>query len=447
MDYEKFAMQIVDKALRAGADEADVYLSHGRESEVTIRMGEIEVLKSAGSRGLGLRVFAGDRLGFVYTTDFTDAAIDEFVRRTLALSAETTVDEFNGLPKLEKSFTVPNLDLFDTKLAGIGTDWKIATAKKMEKTAMAFDKRITNSNGAGVYDGDGTTVLANSNGLVGSYSSTYCYLLCQPVAEDAEGKMQTNYWYTFRHFYDELDDPEQVARIAAQRCVQQLGAVKEKTRKCPVVFDPVVAAQLVGAIAGAVDGDAVFKRSTYLVDKLGEKIAGANVTIIDDPVQTRGLSSQPFDDEGVPTYKKAIIEKGVLKTYLYDTYTAKKAGTTTTGSAQRGFTSTPNIGTFNLYLEAGRHSREDIIKSVRDGFYVTQMLGFGLNLANGDYSRGASGLWIKDGELAYPVEEMTVASNMLDILNGIEMVGADLEFRDGTNSPTIKVAEMTVSGT
>ncbi len=447
MDYEKFAMQIVEKARRAGADEADVYLSHGRESEVSIRMGEIEILKSAGSRGLGLRVFAGNRLGFAYTTDFTDAAIDEFVRRTLALSAETSVDEFNGLPQLDKGFSAPNLDLFDPKLAGIGTDWKIETAKKMEKAAMAYDKRITNSNGAGVYDGDGTTVLANSNGIVASYSSTYCYLVCQPVADDVEGKKQTNYWYTFKHFYDELEDPEEIAIIAAQRCVRQLGATKEKTRKCPVIFDPVVAAELIGAIAGAVDGDAVFKRSTYLVDKLGEKIAGDNITIVDDPVRVRGLSSQPFDDEGVPTYKKAIVDKGVLKTYLYDTYTANKVGTKTTGNGQRGFTSTPNIGTYNLYLEAGKHSREEIIKSVSDGFYVTQMMGFGLNMANGDYSRGASGLWIKDGELAYPVEEMTVASNMIDILKGIEMVGSDLDFRDGTNSPTIKITEMTVSGT
>lgn len=447
MNYEELALQVVEKAQRAGADEADVYLAHGRESEVSTRMGEIEILKSAGSRGLGLRVFSGNRLGFAYTTDFTPESIDEFVRRTLALSRETTVDEFNGLPKLDKGFTPPNLDLFDRQLVEVSTDWKIETAKKMEKVAMAYDKRITNSNGAGVYDGDGTTVLANSQGIVGSYSSTYCYLTCQPVAEDTEGKKQTNFWYTLKHFFDELEDPEEIATVAAQRCVRQLGAIKEKTRKCPVVFEPLVAGQIIGAVAGAVNGDSVFKRSTYLVDKLGEKVAADKVTIVDDAVMVRGLSSQPFDDEGVPTSKKPIIEKGVLRNYLYDTYTARKAGTKTTGNAQRGYTSIPGIGTYNLYLEAGDHSREEIIASVTDGFYVTQMMGFGLNMANGDYSRGASGLWIKDGQLAYPVNEMTVAGNMLDILQNIEMVGSDLEFRDGTNSPTIKIAEMTVSGT
>jgi len=446
MNYEDFALEIVKKAQKAGAEEAEVYLSHGRESEVSIRLGEIEILKSAGSRGLGLRVFTGNRLGFAYTSDFTKDTIDEFVKRTIALSQETTVDENNGLPKLTQA-KMPDLDLYDPKLAEISTDWKIKTAIAMEKAMMDYDKRINNSDGAGVYDGDGTTVLANSHGIVYSYCRTYCYMICSPVADDKDGKKQTSYWYTYKHHFDELDDAEKVARIAAERCVRQLGAIKEKTRKCPVVFDPVVAGSLIASIAGAINGDSVFKRSSFLVDKLGEKIASDFVTIIDDGTMVRGLSSRPFDGEGVPTTRRAVVEHGVLKSYLYDTYTARKAGTKTTGNAQRGYASIPGIGTNNFYLAAGEKSREEIIKSVADGFYVTRMMGFGANTVNGDYSRGASGMWIKDGALAYPVEEMTVAGNMVDMLKNIEMVGSDLEFRGGTNSPTVKLSEMTVSGT
>jgi PmbA protein len=447
MKYEDFAMDIVKKARKAGADEAEVYLSHGRESTVQIRLGEIEILKSAGSRGLGLRVFAGNRLGFAYTSDFTDETIDEFIKRTIALSNETSADEFNGLPDLTKTAELLDLDLFDPKLAGISTDWKIKTAKEMEKAMMDYDKRITNSDGAGVYDGDYTVVLANSHGISHSYMGTYCYLLCQPVADDQEGKKQTSFWYTLKHFYDELGDPEEVARIAAERCVRQLGAIKEKTRKCPVVYDPQVAASLLGAIAGAINGDSIFKRSSFLVDKLGEKIATDKLTVIDDGSMVRGLSSSPFDGEGVPTTKRVIIENGVLKSYLYDTYTARKAGTATTGNAQRGYSSTPSIGTHNFYLKAGKPSREEIIGSVSDGLYLTKTMGFGANTVNGDYSIGAAGMWIKDGELAYPVEEMTIAGNMAEMLQSIEMIGSDLEFRGGTNAPTIKISEMTVSGT
>jgi len=447
MKYEDLALDIVKKAQAAGAEEAEVYLSHGRESEVTIRLGEIEILKSAGSRGLGLRVFLGNRLGFAYTSDFTKETIDEFVRRTIALSNETTVDEFNGLPKVSMSGKIPELDLFDPKLADINTDWKIKTAIQMEKSMMAYDKRITNSDGASVYDGDYTVVLANSHGMASSYAGTYCYLTCSAVADDTDGKKQTGGWYSVKTHFDALDDPDEIAHIAAERCVRQIGAVKEKTRKCPVVYDQVTAGSLIGSIAGAINGDSIFKRSSFLVDKLGEKIAADNVTIVDDGTMARALGSSPFDGEGVPTERRAVIENGVLKSYLYDTYTARKAGTKTTGNAQRGYTSTPSIGTNNFYLAAGKHSPEDIIRSIPDGLYITRMMGFGANTVNGDYSRGASGMWIKDGELAYPVEEMTVAGNMADMLKNIEMIGSDLTFRGSTNSPTIKLSEMTVSGT
>lgn len=445
MNYKEFAAEVVRKAIKSGADEAEVFLEEGRESEVGTRMGKIETLKQATSKGLGLRVFAGKKLGFSYTSDFSKKSIEAFVEKAVALAKETSRDEHNGLPTIAGGFRYPDLDLFDSELQNLSTDWKIEACKEMEETAFAYDERINNSHGATVYDGDSLRVLANSHGVLHSYKSTYCYLVCVPVAMQ-EGKMQTGFWFSYRRFFRELDSPKEVATIAAKRTVSQLGARKAQTKRVPVVFEPLMSASIIGTIFGALNGDRVYKRQTYLVDKLREEIASPLVTMIDDGTIPKAVGSAPLDGEGLPTSRKMVIDKGILQRYFYDTYTANKVGTEPTGNAQRGYSSIPRIGSWNFYLEAGESSPEEIIASVKEGLYVTRMMGFGLNMATGDLSRGAMGLWIENGELTYPVEETTIAGNMLDILREVEMVGNDLRFMTTTCAPTIKVKEMTVSG-
>lgn len=445
MNHKEFASEIVRQAIKSGADEAEVFLEEGRESEVGTRMGKIETLKQATSKGLGLRVFAGKKLGFSYTSDFSKKSVEAFIEKAVALAKETSKDEYNGLPTIGGGFGYPDLDLFDSELQNLSTDWKIEACKEMEETAFAYDERINNSHGATVYDGDSFRVLANSHGVLHSYKSTYCYLVCVPVAMQ-EGKMQTGFWFSHKRFFRELDSPKEVATTAAKRTVRQLGARKAPTKYVPVVFEPMMSASIIGSIFGALDGDRVYKRQTYLVDKSGEEIACPLVTVIDDGTIARAVGSAPLDGEGLPTFRRVVVDKGVLQSYFYDTYTANKVGTEPTGNAQRSYSSTPRIGSWNFYLEAGNDSPEKIIASVKEGLYVTRMMGFGLNMATGDLSRGAMGLWIEDGELTHPVEEATIAGNMLEILKDIEMVGNDLEFRSTTCAPTIKVKEMTVSG-
>jgi PmbA protein len=445
MNYEDFASEVVKIAMKSGADEAEVFLEHGRESEVGTRMGKIETLKQATSKGLGLRVFVNKKLGFAYTSDFSKKSVDDFANKAVALAKETSKDEYNGLPTMAGGYIYPDLDLFDAELQNLSTDWKIDACKEMEETAFAYDERIDNSEGASVYDGDNFRVLANSRGVLHSYKSTYCYLVCIPVAMQ-EGKMQTGFWFSYRRFFRELDSPKEVATTAARRTVSQLGARKAETKRVPVVFEPMMSASLIGSIFGALDGDRVYKRQTYLVDKLGEEIASPLVTVIDDGTIARAVGSAPLDGEGLPTSRRVVVDKGVLQSYFYDTYTANKVGTEPTGNAQRSYSSTPRIGSWNFYLEVGHDSPQEIIASVKEGLYVTRMMGFGLNMTTGDLSRGAMGLWIENGELAYPVEEATIAGNMLEILKDIEMVGNDLKFTTTTCAPTIKVKEMTVSG-
>ncbi|MCX6639540.1 MAG: TldD/PmbA family protein [bacterium] len=446
MTLQEIAQYTVEQAIKAGAQQSDVYLEKGRESEVDVRMGELETLKQATSKGLGLRVYCGNRLGFAYTSDFDKKSLSNFAKRTVEMAQEISPDPNNVLPPTPKVPSYPDLDLYDPEVASIPIEWKLKTAKEMEAIAMAYDKRITNSNGASVSDGESESVIANSNGIVHSYMSSFCSLSCSPVAEEND-KKQTNYWYSSKRFFKELDSPESVAKEAARRTVLMLGAVKPKTQQVPVVFDPQMAASLMGIIFYSLNGDSIMKRSSFMVDKLGQKIATDKLTMIDDALMKRGLGSQPIDDEGIPTTTKVVIDQGVLKMYFYDGYSAHKAGTQPTGNARRGYASTPSIGAWNLYLKAGEQTPEEIIRSVDNGLYLTRTMGFGVNMVNGDFSRGAAGLWIEKGELTYPVEEATIAGNILDMLNNIPMIGNDLVFRSSYAAPTLRIDNLTVSGT
>jgi PmbA protein len=448
MNYEQFAAEVIQQAIQAGADEADLYLQTGTEFGVTVRKGEIETLTQAGSKALGLRVFVDKRLGFASTSDFRPDALVRLIGTAVALAQAADRKEENGLPEeLPSDAALPDLRLYDPEIETVPTDRKIALAKACEAAAYALDPRITTTEGAGFGNTTTQTVLANSRGAVYAYRSAACSLYCQPLAE-ADGKKQLDYEYSYRRFFSKLDSPEQVGQKAAARALQKLGARKAPTQNAPVIFDRRVAPRIWYAVLAAVNGDTVYKGMSFLKDKLGEKVAAETVTLIDDGTLPEGAGSAPFDGEGLPTRRNVILENGVLRQFLYDTTTARKVGNgaQSTANARRSPGGTPGIGPFNLYLTPGDLSPEAMIAALPNGFYVTGLMGAGANIVTGDFSCGASGLWIENGAVAYPVEEVTIAGTMSGILQSIERIGSDLIFNGAVVSPTFQVAEMTVSG-
>jgi PmbA protein len=444
-ELETFAMNIIEAAKRSGADEADVLIQMGRESEVTIRMEKIESLKESISQGFGLRVFKNKKLGFSHSSDLSPSAVNLAVEQAISLAQEVSTDEYNGLPEQANLKDIPDLKLYDPEVDEIPTQKKINLCMEADRTMLDYDKRIVNSEGTGFYDGEGTMVIANSAGECHSFRSSFCHLSVNPVAQE-NGKLQSNGWISTSRFVKDLESPIAVARIAAERTVRMLGARIPSTAIVPVVFDNVTGAALLGNIVGALDGDAVTKGGSFLVDKLNQQVASSIVTIIDDGLMPKGLASSPFDGEGVPTYRKEVISKGILQSYLFDTYTARKAKTKSTGNARREHSSLPSIGPLNFYLQPGKSTIDEVIGSVTSGLYLTNLMGFGANTVTGDFSLGGAGLWIENGKLTYPVEGITVAANMLDILKGIDMIGNDLIFLGPVATPTFRVESMTVSG-
>ncbi|MBX5482535.1 MAG: TldD/PmbA family protein [Myxococcaceae bacterium] len=447
MNYQALAKKLVQRAARKGATQAEAFIQVGRESSVRVRDGAIEDLTQATSRGVGLRVIAGSRLGFAYTSDFNPATLDAFVDRALQLASAAAPNRHNGLPKkadLEGRQDVG--PLFDPAVANLPADWKVKTALEIERAAKAFDPRVTTFDSVGAGDHVSEVYVASTEGLSDSYQGTYVFMYAVPVATDGHGGLQTSYWVDYKRFLDELDTPEAIGTEAARRAVRMLGAKKVKSQKVPVIFDPLMAATFVGNVAAAASGDLIFKKSSIFVGRLGKKVGASGVTIVDDGLLARGLGTSPFDGEGVPTRRTPLIEAGVLKGFLYDAFTARKAGAKSTGNASRGYASLPHIGFNNLYLERGDVSPETLIGEVKNGFYVTAMLGHGANVVTGEYSRGANGLWIRDGELAEPVQEVTVAGDLLGMLSSIDGIGSDLTLRGPVGAPTIRFSELTVSG-
>ena len=328
--------------------------------------------------------------------------------------------------------------LYCADVASMEAPFKIGLAKEAEAAALDADPRIANSEGASFDTNLSRAVFANSRGFAGDYRSSNCSLSAVPVAREG-ASMERDYWYSMARSLEGLEKPADIGRIAAQRAVRRLGAVKVETQKVPVVFEPRTARSLLGNIFEAVHGESIYRHASFLAGKLGEKVASGNLTVIDDGTIPGLFGTSPFDDEGVPTRR-------VLKNYLLNTYTARKLGMKTTGNAARGITGNAGIGHGNLYLEKGDKSPEEILKSIPNGFYVTELMGFGINIVTGDYSRGATGLWIRNGELAFPVSEVTIAGNLLNMLQDLEFIGSDLEFRGSTAAPTLCIREMTVGG-
>lgn len=443
---EQMASDVVRQALAAGATGAECTISEGNEFAAAVRLGEIEQVKEAGSRAAGLRILIGQRTGSSYTSDLTPEGLRHMVRSAIELAGITTGDPHAGLPDPDELGQIGgDLQLYSADVEALATGTRIDWAKRAEAAALAVDPRIVNSEGAGFDTNTGRHVFANSHGFTGQYRTSYCGLNAVPVAREGE-TMERDYWFTMARGVSGLEPPEQVGRIAAERALRRLGARKVETRKVPVVFEPRTARSLLENIFEAVHGMSIYRGESFLAGKLGEKVASGNLTVVDDATIPGLFGSSPFDDEGVPSRRTVVIENGVLRSYLLNTYAGRKLGLKTTGNASRGITGNAGIAHGNFFVEKGVTSPEKVVAGVRDGFYVTELMGFGVNIVTGDYSRGAAGIWIRDGELAYAVSGVTIAGNLKEMLNGIEAVGTDLEFRGSTAAPTLRIGEMTVGG-
>jgi len=442
----ELAADVVKRALAAGATDAECTVAEGDEFSANVRMRELESLKEAGSRGAGVRIMVGRKTGSSSTSDLSREGIERLVKSAIELADITNDDPHAGLPDAAEMGAIPgDLRLFSPDVAELETELKIETAKRAEEAALSADPRISNSEGASFDTHLGRHVFVNSRGFAGEYRTSYCSLSAVPVAKDGES-MERDYWDTLARGFAGLETPEYVGRQAAQRALRRLHPVKVETQKVPVVFDPRVSRSLAGSIFDAVHGMSVYRQQSFLAGKLGQKVASEKVTVIDDGTIPGLFGTSPFDDEGVPSRRTLVIERGVLKNYLLNCYAARKLGMKTTGNGARGLAGNAGIGHGNFYLEKGVETPEQILAGISNGFYVTQVQGFGVNIVTGDYSQGASGLWIRNGELAFAVSEVTIAANLKEMLLGLESVGSDLEFRGSVAAPTLKIGEMTVGG-
>jgi len=452
LDLESLASDVVARAIKAGATDAEAVVSEGDEFSVSVRMGEVETLQESGSRGLGLRVFVGQRSASASTSDLTPDGIAQLVSGAMALARVTEEDAFAGLPdeadfgKLEGDLHLYYEDVYSLPAAE-----RIDCARRAEAAALAYDARITNSQGGGFDAATGRRVLANSRGFLGTYRTSYCGISAAPLAMDANGAMQRDFWSSSARRIADLESPESIGQEAARRALRRLGARRVPTQSVPIVFAPEVARSLLGHLFEAASGDSIWRSASFLAGQLGETIAASNLTLIDDhtmllPSGVGGFGTSPFDGEGLPTRRTVVVQDGVLQTYLLNTYTARKLKMRSTGNATRGLAGSPGIGAGNLYLVPGGQTPEEIIAEIPNGFYVLSLMGFGANLVTGDYSRGASGLWIEKGELAYAVEEVTIAGNLRSMLRNITAIANDLVFRGSVTSPTLRVDGMTVAG-
>jgi PmbA protein len=444
--YSQLALDLLVKAKRGGATEADIIIADGETFSVQVRLGAVDRLTKAREKHLGLRVFVGKRSASTSTSNFSADSLDQLVAETCTLAKAVVEDQVSGLPTADQmAGERPELDLYDP--TRLNTEQQIELAKRVEAAAMSTDERVTNSEGGDFDSSSGRVVLGNSHGFLGEYQSSSFSMSVSPVATDPEtGAMQRDSWYSVQRKFAKLDSPEAVGLEAARRTVQKLGARKVATQRLPVIFDSETAGSLMGNLCSAVSGYSLYKGASFLAGQLDKSLAPEYVTVYDDGRVVGGLGSRPFDGEGLPTRRTTVVERGVLKSYLLDTYSGRKLGLPSTGNASRSVGENPSVGPTNFFLVPGTKTAQDIIKTVKQGLYVTDLIGFGINMVTGDYSRGAAGFWIEGGELAYPVEEITIAGNLKEMFAGIEMIGSDLVFRGRIASPTVKIAEMMVAG-
>ncbi|MEE4114757.1 MAG: TldD/PmbA family protein [Marinilabiliaceae bacterium] len=443
MNYIDLTNKLIKKSLKLGADEAEVYLETSRNLSIQVLNGEIETIEEASSHGVGFRVFVDGKMGFSHCNDLDSKSLDETIKKAIAFARLTTPDEKNTLHS-NTAITGVN-GLYDEEIAQIPMETKIDMALKLEKLAMA-DPRVTKSSGAGYGESEGEIFIANSKGISKSYKSSGCSIGVSVVAEKGDQK-NTGGEYCSRRYFSDLKPLEDIAALASRKAWEMLDPKMITTQKAAVIFDPDVARSLLGGVLSAINGERVMQGASFLKDSIDKKFASDLLGIIDDGTREKGLASAPFDGEGVPTQKTVLVKNGVLKSFIYNTYSANRAGTSSTGNASRGgFTRLPGIGTHNVYVEPGNSGRNEIIAGTGKGLLLKGVTGYGINPVNGNFSGGASGFWVEGGEIIHPVKGLTIAGSADAILNGIDMMGNDLDMNRGFAAPTFRVNEMQIGG-
>jgi PmbA protein len=446
------AQLTVELARKAGADHVEVVVREGSELTAKVRSGKPELVQEAGSRRLGLRVLRGGRRAVTYSSDLRREALEALCAESVTLADFAEVDEFALPPDpRELATAVPDLELYDPRVAEVDAAWALRQAHAAEAASRGYDPRVTNSDGATWSRTLGASAFATSGGFVGGYRGSYASLVTEPICDDdTDGgtpKKRNGHWWTASRYLHELEAPEAVGLEAARRTVATIGSRKIETQECAIVFDPEIARAIVGTVFAVANGSAFWRKSSYLVGKEGAQVASPLVTIVDDPLLPRAVGSRPFDGDGLATRKNPVIERGVLCPVLCDVYSARKLGRASNGASARGVGGNPAPTTSNLIMEAGAMTRDALLRSTTRGLYVTSLMGFGFNPVTGDFSRGAQGFWIEDGELTFPVSEVTIAANFDEILKRIDAVADDLRMRASTSAPTFRVSHMTIAGT
>jgi PmbA protein len=439
----------IDRARRAGASAVDAILIESDSVEARVRAAEIDFVTQARQRTLGIRALVADEKGArsasTSTSDLSPEAVDRMAAETTTLARATAADPTAGLPDEPFATEVPDLALFDPADRDVDVETRIEDARAAEAAARGVDPRIDNSEGSQVGSSFSHVAYGNSAGFFGEYDTAVHSLFSEPVAK-SNGGLQRDYWYTIARRLSDLEQPTSVGRRAAERVLRRLGAKRVQTSEASVIFDAVTAPSLLSHLIGCVNGYSVYRQTSYLADKLGETIATASMTVIDDGVRPGGLGSRPFDGEGLPTRRTVVVDRGRLSSYLLDSYSARKLEMKSTGNATRGAGSPPSVGSTNLWLEPGEQSLDEIIASTERGLLVTELIGMGFNPITGDYSRGAAGLWIEGGEIVGPVEELTIAGNLSEMLMDIDAIGSDLLWLGSTASPSLRISKMMIAG-
>jgi len=442
MSHVATLQELVAAARKAGADAADALLVSSASLSVQRRLGKVEHLERAEGFDLGLRVFVGRQQAIVSSSDPSPKSFSVLAERAVAMARVVPEDSFAGLPDAPDGLTNADaLELADT--AEPAAEALIARAAAAEDAALAV-AGVSNSEGADASWGRTEIALAASNGFAGAYARTSHSISATALAGSGTG-MERDYDYHSTVHLADLDDAAMIGRLAGEKAVARLNPTRPKTARIPVVYAPRVASSLLGHLAGAINGAAVARGTSFLRDKLGQRVMSAGLTVIDDPTRHRGLRSRPFDGEGMAGTRRAIVEDGVLTTWILDTRSARQLGLRSTGHASRGTSGPPSPSTTNLWLEPGTLTPEALIADIKEGLYVTELIGMGVNGVTGDYSRGAAGFMIRDGKLAEPVSEITIAGNVKDMLLHLTPAN-DLLFRRGTDAPTLRVEGLTMAG-
>jgi PmbA protein len=443
MNYKELTDSLVKRCIRMGADSAEVYLQTGRNLSIRVRNADIETIQEASTAGIGIRLIVDGKIGFSHSNDMNRKSLDDSISRAIAFAKLTTPDESNMLPS-DTGFTDVE-GLYDPRIAQVSMDRKIEMALRVEELAMK-DPRITHSSGSSFGEREGEVFIANSNGLSKSYKASFCSVGLGVVAEKGDQR-RTGWESSTRRFFDDLESLEEIASSAARKAWEILDPRMVKTQRAPVIFDATVAPSLLGGVIAAINGERVLQGASFLRNMMDQQFASSLLTITDDGTRARGLGSSPFDGEGVPTSSRVLVEKGVLRGFLYNTQVAARAGVQSTGNASRGgYSSLPGISTHNLYLGTGNYSQEEIIAATGRGLLLKGVTGYGINPVNGNFSGGATGLWIENGRVAYPVEGLAIAGNAEQILKGIDMMGNDIDMNRSFASPSFRIAEMQIGG-